>query len=39
MTYPQWLQEAIATEIDENGEVSAATKESIAAWVDSESDD
>jgi len=34
MTYPQWLQETIATEIDENGEVSDCTKETIANLVD-----
>lgn len=34
MTYPQWLQETIATEIDENGEISDATKEAIAAEAD-----
>lgn len=37
MTHPQWLQETIATEIDENGEVSDATKETIANLVDEQS--
>ena len=37
MTYPQWLQETIATEMDENGEVSDATKETIATLADEQS--
>ena len=37
MTYPQWLQETIATEIDENGEISDATKETIATLADEQS--
>ena len=34
MIHPQWLQETIATEIDEKGEISTATKEAIAAEAD-----
>lgn len=34
MTYPQWLQETIATEVDDNGEVSDCTKETIAGLAD-----
>ena len=37
MTYPQWLQETIATEIDKNGEISDATKETIATLADEQS--
>ena len=35
---PDCLKEQAAAEVDRTGEVSTATKEAIAAWVDSQSD-
>ena len=41
MTYtiPDYLKEQAAADVDLTGEVSDATKEAIAAWVDSQDDD
>ena len=41
MTYtiPDYLKEQAAADVDRTGEVSDATKEAIAAWVDSQNDD
>ncbi len=36
---PDYLKEQAAADVDRTGEVSDATKEAIAAWVDSQNDD
>ena len=36
---PDYLKEQAAADVDSTGEVSDATKEAIAAWVDSQNDD
>lgn len=36
---PAYLKERAAADVDRTGEVSDATKEAIAAWVDSQSND
>ena len=36
MLYPQWLQETIATDIDETGEIADSSKETIAALADNQ---
>lgn len=33
---PQWLQETIATDIDETGEISDSSKEAVAAQADAD---